>query len=154
MAVSEFHAEVQQTADDLGVHVAILAPEEIRALPRPEAEERLSILLHQLRVRPELIVYGFGTFGSYVDPIPREQLFGHNTLVEVNLPYTLHLPVHRVFPVRCPQVADPVTVQMRKIWTDLAKGSNDVEAYADEQRLYYGPARPLTPTIPQAPALV
>ncbi len=153
MAVSEFHAEVQQTADDPRVHVTILAPEEIRALPRPEAEQHLSILLHQLRVRPEMIVYGFGTFGSYVDPIPREQLLGHNTFVEVNLPYTLHLPVHRAFRVRCQQVGAPVTVQMRKIWTDLAAGSNDVEAYAEVQPLYYGPARPLTPTIPQAPAL-
>jgi len=42
---------------------------------------------------------------------------------------------------------------MRKIWTELAVGSNDVEAYADDQPLYYGPARPLTPTIPQAPNL-
>jgi hypothetical protein len=153
MATSEFHAEVQQTADDPRVRIAILAPEEIRALPRPEAEERLSTLLHQLRVRPEFTIYGFGTFASYVDPIPREQLFGHNTLVEVNLPYTLHLPAHRVFPVRCPQIAGQATVQMRKIWTDLAAGSNDVEAYADDQPLYYGPARPLTPTIPQAPTL-
>ena len=95
MATSEFHAEVQQTADDPRVSIAILAPEEIRALPRPEAEERLSTLLHQLRVRPEFTIYGFGTFASYVDPIPREQLFGHNTLVEVNLPYTLHLPTHQ-----------------------------------------------------------
>ena len=63
MAVSAFQAEVQQAADPR-VHIAILAPKETRALPRPEAEERLSILLHQLRVRPELIVRGFGTFGS------------------------------------------------------------------------------------------
>ncbi len=84
MATSEFHAEVQQTADDPRVRIAILAPEEIRALPRPEAEERLSTLLHQLRVRPEFIIYGFGTFASYVDPIPREQLFGHNTLARLS----------------------------------------------------------------------
>ena len=153
MALMEFHAEVQQTADDPRVHIVILAPEEIRTLPRAEAAERLSVLLHQLRVHPELTVYGFGTFGSYVNPIPREQLLGYNTLVEVNLPYTLHLPVHRAFPVRCPQLDAPAIVQTRKIWTDLAAGSNDVEAYADDQPLYYGPARPMTPTIPQAPEL-
>lgn len=153
MALLEFNADVQQTAEDPRVSVAILAPEEIRTLSRADAEERLSILLHQLRVRPEFIIYGFGTFASYVNPIPREQLLGHNTLVEVNLPYTLHLPIHRTFRIRCPQVDTPATVQMRKIWTDLAAGSNDVEAYADDRPLYYGQARPITPTIPQAPAL-
>jgi len=99
------------------------------------------------------MMYGVGTFGSYIDPIPRARLFGHNTLIEANLPYTLHLPAHRVFRVTCPHVDAPATVQIRKVWTELATGSIDVEAYADDQPLYYGPARPITPTIPQAPAL-
>jgi hypothetical protein len=98
-------------------------------------------------------VYGVGAFSSYVDPIPREQLLGHNTLVEVNLPYTLYLPAHRVFRIRCSDVEVPAIVQTRKVWTELATGSSEVEAYADDQPLYYGPARPSTPTIPQAPAL-
>ena len=75
MALLEYYAEVQQTAEHPRVRIAILAEEEIRLLPRAEAEERLSVLLHQLRVRPEFTMYGFGTFASYVDPIPREQLF-------------------------------------------------------------------------------
>ena len=51
----------------------------------------------------------------------------------------------------CPQIDAPAVIQLRKIWTDLAAGSNDVEAYADDQPLYYGPARPISPMIPQAP---
>jgi hypothetical protein len=153
MALLEYHAEVQQTTEDSRVRIAILADEEIRSLPREQAEERLSALLHQLRVRPEFIIYELGTFASYVEPVSREELFGFNTLVEVNLPYTLHLPIHRAFPVRCPQIAVPAVVQLRKIWTDLAAGSSDVEAYADDQPLYCGPARPISPTIPQPPAL-
>ncbi len=153
MPISEFQAEVQQTAEDPRLRVAILADDGIRTLPRAEAEEYLSGLLHQLRVRPEFTLYGFGTFSSYLEPMPSEQLFGQNTLVEVSLPYTLHLPVHRAFRVRCPQVDAPVIVQMRKIWTNLAAGSSDVEAYADDQPLYYGPANPSTPSIPQAAEL-
>ncbi len=153
MALLEYHAEVQQTAEDPKVRITILADEEIRLLSPVEAENCLSVLLHQLRVRPEFTIYGFGTFASYVDPIPREQLFGCNTLVEVNLPYTLHLPIHRAFPVGCSEVDVPAVIQLRKIWTDLAAGSNDVEAYADDHPLYYGPARPISPTIPQAAGL-
>ena len=87
------------------------------------------------------MMYGVGTFGSYIDPIPRARLFGHNTLIEANLPYTLHLPAHRVFRVTCPHVDAPVTVQIRKVWTELATGSIDVEAYADDQPLYYGSSK-------------
>jgi len=42
---------------------------------------------------------------------------------------------------------------LRKVWTNLATGSNNAEIFADDQLLYYGPAQPLSPFVPQAPEL-
>lgn len=95
MALAEFQARVRQTENDPAISVHVVAPDEIARLPREDAEARLSALLNQVRVRPELILYGFRTLASYVDPPPREALLGHNTLVEISIPYTLHLPLLR-----------------------------------------------------------
>ncbi len=67
MGLAEFRLNVQRTQDDAPIGVTLLAPEEIRALPPVEAKERLNPLLHQVRVRPEFTIYGFGTYSSYVE---------------------------------------------------------------------------------------
>jgi hypothetical protein len=150
MVLAEYRAGFQQTADDPRVSVTIIAPEEIRTLPRAEAEQRLSTLLHQVRTKPELMLYGFGAFSSYVEPIPREALLGYDTFVDLNLPYTLHLPDNMPLRVRYDQARGPATVLLWKVWTTLAAGSNTAELFADDQLLYYGPAQPSSPTLPQA----
>jgi hypothetical protein len=152
MALAEFQARVRQTEDDLDVSVHVIAPDEIARLPREDAEARLSALLNQVRVRPEFVVYGFRTLASYVDPPPREAMLGHNTLVEISIPYTLHLPNDVPIDVRCPELG-PASLVLRKVWTTLAAGSNDAEIYADDRLLYYGPTQPLSPFTPQAPEL-
>jgi hypothetical protein len=152
VALAQFHARVRQTETDPPVDVRVLAPKEITRLPREDAEAQLSALLQQVRVRPELMLYGFSTLASYVDPPDRTALFGHNTLVEISLPYTLHVPTGMVFEVKCPEIG-AVTVVLRKVWTNLATGSNEAEVCADDQLLYYGPTRPLSPFVPQAPEL-
>ena len=152
MALAEFKARVQQTENDPVISVHVVAPDEIARLPREDAEARLSALLNQVRAKPELILYGFRTLASYVDPPPREALLGHNTLVEISIPYTLHLPNDMPFELTCPQ-AGRANLVLRKVWTTLAAGSNDAEIYADDQLLYYGPTQPLSPVTPQAPEL-
>jgi hypothetical protein len=153
MGMVEFPVLVQQTAADNPVRLTLLAEEAIRTLPPEQATERLKLLLQQVRVRPEFTIYSFGTYASYVEPPKPDQFHGYNTLVEVNLPYTLHLPTGRLFPIADTHGAIRGLLQTRKIWTNLADGSNSVEAIADEQLLYHGPALPVTPTVPQDPAL-
>ena len=153
MALVEFSAMVQQTATDTPVRLTLLAEEAIRALPPDQVAERLNLLLHQVCVRPEFTIYNFGAYASYVEPQNPDQFHGYNTLVEVNLPYTLHLPRGMLFPIADTQRATRGLLETRKIWTDLAEGSHSVEAIADEQLLYYGSALPVTPTVPQDPAL-
>ena len=103
MALAEFQGRVRQTENDPAISVHVVAPAEIARLPREDAEARLSALLNQVRAKPELILYGFRTLASYVNPPPREALLGHNTLVEISIPYTLHLPNDMPFEVTCPQ---------------------------------------------------
>jgi hypothetical protein len=152
MSLAKFHARIRPMEGDREISVVVLAPQEIAGLPREAAEAHLSNLLNQVRPRPELIVYGFSTLASYVNPPPRTALLGHNTLVEISLPCTLHLPNDMPFEVRCPE-SGSATIVTRKVWTNLATGSNDAEIFADDQLLYYGPAQPLSPFVPQAPEL-
>jgi hypothetical protein len=149
MALTEYSAKIQQTASDPMITVHVIASREIAGQPREQAESQLSALLHQVRIRPELVLYSFRTVSSYEDPLPTSSLFGHNTLVEISLPYTLHLPSDMPFDVTCPE-AGRATVVIRKVWTDLAAGSNTAEIYSDDHQLYYGPAQLVSPTIPQA----
>ncbi|MEQ1949448.1 MAG: hypothetical protein ABL995_19815 [Bryobacteraceae bacterium] len=153
MALIEFPATVRQTATDDPVRLTIFAEETIRELPPDQVTERLNPMLNQVRVRPEFTIYDFGTYGSYVAPPSHDRVHGYNTLVEMNLPYTLHVPTGMLFPIADGQGVINGLIQTRKIWTDLAQGSNSVEAIADEQPLYYGPAMPVTPAVPQDPAL-
>ncbi|MFZ0769793.1 MAG: hypothetical protein WCA49_08325 [Candidatus Sulfotelmatobacter sp.] len=152
MGITEFQALVQPTADSPQISVRVAASAEISSLPHDQAEARLSELLNQVRFAPEFTLYGFWTRASYVEPPVRSALHGHNTRVEVSLPYTLHLPSNMTFELVHPQIGR-ATIISRKVWTTLAKGSNEAEIYAEDQLLYYGPAQPLSPYIPQAPEL-
>ena len=149
MALAEYSAKIQQSASDPMIAVHVLASREIADQPREQAESQLDALLHQVRIKPEFVLYSLRTVSSYVDPLSRSKLFGHNTLVEISLPYTLHLPSDVPFDVACPE-AGRATVVLRKVWTDLAIGSNTAEIYSDDHLLYYGSAQQESPTIPQA----
>jgi hypothetical protein len=152
MTHSEFHARIRQTENGPTISVQIIVPEEVAKLPPKQAEEQLNVLLRQIRCSPEFAIHGLQTVASYEVPPPKETLHGHNTLVEVRLPYTLHIPNELPFEVTCPQVG-PATIVLRKVWTDLSTDSNDAEIYADDQLIYYGPTKIGSPHFPQAPEL-
>jgi hypothetical protein len=150
MERAEFYAKIQVAPNDPVIAVRVIADAGIARLPRPEAEVQLSSLLNQVRPKSEFVLYGFRTLGEYVDVPPKESLHGHNTLVEISLPYTLHLPSGMLFEIKRPD-GTKAAVSFGKVWTDLAGGSNEAEVVADEQVLYYGPTLPASPNIPQAP---
>jgi hypothetical protein len=152
MVLAEYLAKIQQTAGDPMIPVHVIASREIATQPREQAERQLDALLHQVRIRPEIVLYSLRTVSSYEDPLPKSNLFGHNTLVEICLPYTLHLPSDMPLDVAYPKDC-MATVVVRKVWTDLAVGSNTAEIYSDDCQLYYGPVQLASPNIPQAPEL-
>lgn len=65
---------------------------------------------------------------------------------------TLHLPSDMPLDVAYPKGCT-ATVVIRKVWTDLAVGSNTAEIYSDDCQLCYGPVQLASPNIPQAPEL-
>jgi hypothetical protein len=150
--MAKFKARIQAAPDSPAISITAIVSDELAALPSEEANKHLATLLQHVRPKPEFVIHGFTTVASYENPIPRESLLGHNTLVEVSIPYTLHLPNNTQFSVVCPGPGR-ATVVPRKIWTDLARGSSDVEVYAEDQLLYYGPTTQRTHNMPQAPEL-
>ena len=104
MTASEIHTRIQQSASGPTIAVTIVIPQEFAQLPPDQSGARLNALLDQIRSAPEFVVYDFQMRGAYEEPPTKEALFGHNTLVEVRLPYTLHLPSNVPFEGGCPLV--------------------------------------------------
>ena len=150
--MAKFHAKIQASPDSPQISITAIVPDEVTALPLEDAKKYLAEIVQNVRPVPEFVIHGFATVASYEKPIPKEQLMGHNTLVEVSLPYTLHLPSGMPFNVKCPGVGESVIVP-RKMWTELASGSCTAEVHAEDQLLYYGPTTQRTHSIPQAPEL-
>lgn len=150
--MAKFHAQIQASPQSPRISVTAIVPDELTAVPLEDAKKYLAEMLQNVRPAPEFVMHGFATVASYEKPIPKEQLMGHNTLVDVSLPYTLHLPSGIPFNVICPGLGKAVVVP-RKVWTELASGSCDAEVYADDQLLYYGPTTQRTHNMPQAPEL-
>ncbi len=147
-----FRARIQQNPNDPLVSVRMLVADEVATLSKEQAVKELSPLVQQIRLAPEFIIHGFETHGSYGNPLTREILLGYNTLVEVNLPYTVHLPNEMPFSVKCPNPGK-ATIVIHKTWTAAAEGSNVADFYADDRLLYHGPSTYRTPTLPQQPGL-
>jgi hypothetical protein len=90
--MAKFRAKIQASPDSPQISITAMVPEEVTALPLEDAKKYLAEIVQNVRPAPEFVIHGFATVASYEKPIPKEQLMGHNTLVEVSLPYTLHLP--------------------------------------------------------------
>ena len=151
MGLKEYHAEVQETADSPPVGITLLTSEDIAQLPRGQAEEHFAQLLSQFRLRPEIQLFEVGTFSSYVTPPSGASLLGKNVVLEARLPYCLSLPDGLITEVIVPDSGIRARVRVRKVWTDLAEGSTDLDAYADDRLLYLGNFEIQTPQFPQPP---
>lgn len=83
---------------------------------------------------------------------PLENFEFGNTLIEINLPYVLHLPNHTEFKVSIKEKQIEALVTLRKIWTKRAKtdeGDSDMtDFYTDDQVLYFNKSTILGPKLP------
>lgn len=78
-----------------------------------------------------------------------------NTLVEVNLPYCLHLPNEHEIEVDIPEEGIKAFVIFKKFWTEKATensvGSSEIDFYAKDRVLYFQKSTILTPKLPLRP---
>ncbi len=106
-------------------------------------------LLKQVRLQPEIQLYEIGAFSSYVTPPSEAILLGKNVVVEARLPYCLPLPNGLITEVIVPNSSIRAKVRVQKVWTEIAAGSTDLDAYADNRLLYLGHFEIQTPQFPQ-----
>lgn len=71
----------------------------------------------------------------------------YNTIIEVNIPYVLHVPSFTKLHLVTPKES---TVFLQKIWTNRSTGSFDFEAISDEI-LYYRGGTFISPEMPHNP---
>jgi hypothetical protein len=135
------------------VQLVLYAPEEVWELAKEDADKRVSELLHQIRVRPEIHLFSSGVKFGYEHPPDKAQYGGYNTVVELNLPYCLHLPNGFTCNTVIRDPGRGALVSIQKTWTELAEGSHETDIVADDRELYYGPFEIASPKLPQAPAV-
>lgn len=110
-------------------------------------------MLAQVAMKPQFQIYGMSVRYSY----PEEELASRgrgpaNTVVEVYLPYCLHLP--NGITLNVASSASPAAfVVLAKTWTDLADGSSSADFYAIDRVTYHNPGSLQTPNFPEKPEL-
>ncbi len=74
--------------------------------------------------------------------------YGFNTLVQVNLPYCLHLPNYYPLGVDLGD-GEKACIESKKIWTDKATGSDESDFLAKDKICYFNKPDIITPRFPQ-----
>ncbi len=114
----------------------------------PEEKVRADIEKMLKEAKPELpmsITQLIPQYGFVDQP---EKIDYGNTIVEVNIPYCLHLPNGTELDVSTPEKNLQARVICGKIWTTQAAGSSPVDIYAEDRTLYFNNGDVITPKLP------
>lgn len=119
--------------------------------PSDELEELVKGELKLINRKPGTQMRGMSTSFSYSSGSLDDFDFG-NVLVQVNLPYCLHIPDHYEMEIAIPEKNIQALISLEKIWTDRARTpestSNKVDLTAKDYPLYYTKSSILSPKMP------
>lgn len=123
----------------------------LKKIPKEAFVEGLKPEINKVSLKRGTELYKTIVASSYIEG-PLEGFEFGNTLVEVNLPYTLHLPNHSEFEIKLSEKNIEALITMHKIWTKRAKteeGDSDItDFFADEYVLYFSKSTILGPQLP------
>jgi hypothetical protein len=139
----------QQPGGDEPVEFLQLADESARP-----SETEIRQMLSQVSLKKSLQVYGMNLRYSLAPGgAPDPARFPRNTLVEVALPYCLHLPNGLNLAVSVPEANCGAIVVLQKFWTSAAAGSATADLFTTDHVTYAAPVTLNTPNFPEDPEL-
>jgi hypothetical protein len=117
-------------------------------------ESEIRQMLSQVSLKKSLTVYGLDLVYSLAPGgAPDPSRFPRNTMVEVALPYCLHLPNGLNLSVSMPGESVEAIVVFEKFWTGAAAGSTTTDVFTADRLTYAAPVTLNTPHYPEAPEL-
>lgn len=123
----------------------------LKKTPKETIAEELKPEINKVSLKRGTELHKAIVVSSYTEG-PLEGFEFGNTLVEVNLPYVLHLPNHSEFEVKLSEKNIEALVTLHKIWTKRAKteeGDSDItDFFADDYVLYFNKSTILGPRLP------
>jgi len=116
------------------------------------SEAEIRQMLSQVSLERSLQVYGLDLIYSLAPGgAPDLARFPRNTLVEVALPYCLHLPNGLNLVVSVPGASSVAVVVLKKFWTAAAAGSATADLFTADHVTYAAPVVLKTPKFPEDP---
>ena len=140
-------------AKDGATESAILYHRMQKAMPQAQLRALLEKELANVALENPYEVYGGVMAYGYEDP---SQLSGYvygDTLVQMSLPYCLHLPNGSALEVHLPDSGFSALVTLHKVWTLKAAGSSEADFFHDTRSTFFknnsvkGPKYPIDPTL-------
>ncbi len=117
-------------------------------------EVQIREMLSQVSVQKSLQLYELDLhYSSASGATPDPARFPRNTMVEVALPYCLHLPNGLSLFVSVTGATGGAVVILQKFWTTAAAGSATADLFTADRVTYAAPVTFNTPNFPEAPEL-
>jgi hypothetical protein len=117
-------------------------------------EVQIREMLSQVSVQKSLQLYELDLhYSSASGATPDPARFPRNTMVEVALPYCLHLPNGLTLFVSVTGATGGAVVILQKFWTTAAAGSATADLFTADRVTYAAPVTFNTPNFPEAPEL-
>lgn len=118
----------------------------IRTYPEEKIKADLAQTMKEIRMELPMAITRIITSYGFVDA-PEEIDYG-NTIVEINIPYCLHIPNGVELDINIPEKNLQARVLCRKIWTSKAAGSSITDIYAEDKTIYFNNGDVITPKLP------
>jgi len=130
--------------------------DKIERLDKEQIKEKLTKEIAEVSPTSVMgITYNAMRF-SYSDPDALNDFNYGNVLLDIHLPYCLHLPNNYEMEINIPEENIHALVIFNKIWTqqasDQGKNSSDVDFYAEDRTIYFQKSTIITPVIPINPS--
>lgn len=127
----------------------------VEQIPKEVLEKKLQEDLKKVSIAPVSGIYQLNTSFSYEDPDFLKEFDHADTLIEINLPYCLHIPNQYELTVSLPEHNLDALVIFNKVWTQRAredgKESDVIDFFAEDRPIYFNHSTMLTPKLPMRP---
>lgn len=129
--------------------------DEVKKIPKDILQNRLLEELKKVSITYPGGMTGINTVFSYSEPDFLKEFNYANTLIEINLPYCLHIPNNYEIEVNIPEINLKANIIFEKIWTQRANDekepSDNIDFFAEDRDIYLNNSSMITPRMPLRP---
>lgn len=150
MALIKMDTNLPKTGEHVKFYL-IADSDLLKTLPQDQLKNNIDCMIKEVMVELPMATKNINTSYTFVDDVEKSD-FG-NTIIEVHLPYCLHIPNKIGLDVYIPERDLMAQVFCRKIWTNKAIDSSETDIYAEDRTIYFNKGEIITPQFPIDPII-